>query len=104
MKKASLEISNARLEVVAPLSYRRVEEACELPRRFVLGNRIKLFERGRECVRETPHCPRAEVFVLWIEVQIVDARAKARQGGNMNEIAIYQSRALANVAAQLITK
>jgi len=47
------------------------EKSSQLRRRFELGNGVQFLECAGERVREAPHRPRRELFVLGLEVQPV---------------------------------
>lgn len=47
------------------------QKLSELRSRLELRNGIQFLERRRKCIREAPDRVRSELFVLWLEVQIV---------------------------------
>src|SRR5690242_15273511 len=49
-----------------------LQEAAQLRGRLELRNRLQFFERGRERIGEAPERPGLELFVLRIEIEIVD--------------------------------
>ena len=54
-----------------------------------LRNGIELLERARERVGQTPHCPRRELLVLWLEVEPVDL---GQEASRRFELAIHKRR------------
>jgi len=52
----------------------RFQEFAQLGRRLELRNRFQFLERRCERIRETPDCSRFEIFVLWLEIKLVDRR------------------------------
>src|SRR5580700_9108206 len=50
-----------------PLFQKRTQFRGGLELRY----RIEFFERGRECIGQTPHGPRPELFILRLEVQVM---------------------------------
>src|SRR5271166_3616615 len=50
-----------------PLFQKRTQLRSGLELRY----RIEFFERGRECIGQTPHGPWPELFILRLEVQVM---------------------------------